>query len=617
MQWELCGAEEVHSEHSNQSKASHASETAEKAHRHAHEKVTVRVRTLEDVMKGDESGTSSMASMDWVRQKGDALCMGGFDKKPEELWGALPCFRVRLLGRCQEDEDEEEDPLKISSIYTFLFTSELLLRILVRGIRIFWGEDWGWMLLDAAIVISSLFEFVIEVIVSSSNDTEQANVFTNMRLLRILRVAKITRAFRIVRLVRFIRSLRTLLLCIGRTLRAMAWSAVLLLLIMFLFALIFTDLCTEHIAQYGLEGKYGEFLDRRAGSLMDSMHTLYASITGGFTWIEVRDAFDDISPAWGLLFEAYIAFCNFAVLNDHELNLESVSQEKEKYFRAVRRLFTQLDQNSDGGITRKEFERAWKDPVLQTVFDALEISSTDAWDLFRQLDRDGSGEVDVDEFLEGCMMIKGPARSIDVVCIKKDLIACDFGPRREPFLLDDLPGKQAAQKGRNNKKQILAPGALSRGAGQVPGLSELLEGSRVGNAGGKKNANGKALQGMAKSKNAKGKQPKTQDMASPMIAMPQFQMQQWLQAAASMGACGACGVPMPMMAGGFPMQAMQPTMYDGMDANVLMAGMMPFAGNVDMSQYMAAFGTQSYPYSNGDAFEYSDMRGAENQEEEE
>lgn len=457
--------EEVHSEHSNQSKASHASETAEKAHRHAHEKVTVRVRTLEDVMKGDESGTSSMASMDWVRQKGDALCMGGFDKKPEEswlrfIWRKLDKFVngwffeaffatiivtnsifIAIQVEWASVEPGAEMPqffFVISSIYTFLFTSELLLRILVRGIRIFWGEDWGWMLLDAAIVISSLFEFVIEVIVSSSNDTEQANVFTNMRLLRILRVAKITRAFRIVRLVRFIRSLRTLLLCIGRTLRAMAWSAVLLLLIMFLFALIFTDLCTEHIAQYGLEGKYGEFLDRRAGSLMDSMHTLYASITGGFTWIEVRDAFDDISPAWGLLFEVYIAFCNFAVLNvmtgvfcqsaiesaekDHELNLESVSQEKEKYFRAVRRLFTQLDQNSDGGITRKEFERAWKDPVLQTVFDALEISSTDAWDLFRQLDRDGSGEVDVDEFLEGCMMIKGPARSIDVVCIKKDLM---------------------------------------------------------------------------------------------------------------------------------------------------------------------------------------------------
>lgn len=52
------------------------------------------------------------AVVTWAAGQGDALCMGGFDKKPEELWGALPCFRVRLLGRCQEDEDEEEDPLK-------------------------------------------------------------------------------------------------------------------------------------------------------------------------------------------------------------------------------------------------------------------------------------------------------------------------------------------------------------------------------------------------------------------------------------------------------------------------------------------------------------------------
>lgn len=325
-----------------------------------------------------------------------------------------------------------------ASIYTFFFTFELILRIFAKGIKIFCGDDWGWMLLDGLIVATSLFEFIIEVVVSN-DESDQANVLTNMRLLRILRIAKITRAFRIVRLVRFIRSLRTLLLCIGRTLRAMAWSAVLLALIIFLFGLIFTDICTEYLAQDTVDVELATFLELRSGSLVDSMHTLYASITGGFTWIEARDAFARISPIWGLLFETYIAFCNFAVLNvmtgvfcqsaiesaekDHELNLESVSQEKEKYFRAVRRLFTQLDQNSDGGITRKEFERAWSDPVLQTVFDALEISSTDAWDLFRQLDRDGSGEVDVDEFLEGCMMIKGPARSIDVVCIKKDLMA--------------------------------------------------------------------------------------------------------------------------------------------------------------------------------------------------
>eukprot|EP00913_Durusdinium_trenchii_P008737 g8205.t1 len=63
-----------------------------------------------------------------------------------------------------------------------------------------------------------------------------------------------------------------------------------------------------------------------------------------------------------------------------------------------------------------------KDPSLHAIFDALEISAGDAWALFTQLDRDGDAEVNVDEFLEGCMLLKGPARSIDVIGIKRDLM---------------------------------------------------------------------------------------------------------------------------------------------------------------------------------------------------
>lgn len=445
----------VHSSHSN---ASHSN--PEKPRRRSH-KVTVRVRTADLHPEDSPGATTSMSSVAFVVPKG---CLAEYDKQPEESWLRFVQRKIKdfvagwffeaffasiivtnSIFIAVQVEWASQNPggdmplflFMIASGFTMLFTMELILRFIARGIWIFCGDDWGWMLLDTIIVATSLFEFIIEVVVS--NDEEgQANVLTNMRLLRILRIAKITRAFRIVRLVRFVRSLRTLLLCIGRTLRAMAWSAVLLGLIIFLFGLIFTDICTEHLSQAQDEGILEDFLKLRAGSLLATMHTLFGSITGGFTWIEARDAFDEISIIYGFLFEVYIAFCNFAVLNvmtgvfcqsaiesaekDHELNLESVQSEKEKYFRAVRRLFTQLDENSDGGITKKEFERAWSDPVLQTVFDALEISSTDAWDLFRQLDRDGSGEVDVDEFLEGCMMIKGPARSIDVVCIKKDLM---------------------------------------------------------------------------------------------------------------------------------------------------------------------------------------------------
>eukprot|EP00913_Durusdinium_trenchii_P026823 g25159.t2 len=136
----------------------------------------------------------------------------------------------------------------IASIYTLLFT--LLLRLLVGGVRTC-TQDWAWLALDILVVASSLMEFILEIILrgeetrESSEQSATQNVSTSMRMVRILRVAKITRAIRVVRLVKFIRSLKTLLYCIGRTLRAMAWSGVLLIMIIFLFSLIFTDICTE------------------------------------------------------------------------------------------------------------------------------------------------------------------------------------------------------------------------------------------------------------------------------------------------------------------------------------------------------------------------------------
>mmetsp|Transcript_53872 Transcript_53872/g.100929 ORF Transcript_53872/g.100929 Transcript_53872/m.100929 type:complete len:581 (+) Transcript_53872:47-1789(+) len=325
----------------------------------------------------------------------------------------------------------------IGSIYTLLFLFELLARVVADGFQVFCGPDWAWLLLDLVVVASGIFEFVLELALQQQEDG--GNMLENLRLLRILRIGRITRAIRVVRLVRFIRSLRQLLYSISQTLRAMVWSLVLLGMIMFLFGLIFTDITTEYLSRDARDVNvdHAGFLASRFGGLESSMHSLYSSITGGLTWIQARDAFAEISALWGFLFEAYIAFCLFAVLNvmtgvfcqsamesaekDHELVLQNVVQEKAKFFRALRRLFESLDENHDGGITEAEFEAAVNDPAVRSVFDSLEISASDAWMLFQQLDSDGNQNVDVEEFLEGCMIIKGPARSIDVISIKREI----------------------------------------------------------------------------------------------------------------------------------------------------------------------------------------------------
>ncbi|CAE7490380.1 Cacna1c [Symbiodinium sp. CCMP2592] len=327
----------------------------------------------------------------------------------------------------------------VSTFYSLLFTIELLIRLVAVGPRLYCGQDWAWTLLDTLVVATSVFEFIVELPVQHDEGQEEQSLFGNMRLLRILRIAKITRAVRIIRLVKFVRALRSLLFCIGKTLKAMAWSAALLVLIIFLFGLVFTDITTEYFAnpEQHWNPVTTDFLRLRFSSLELSMHTLFASITGGFTWVEARDAFAELSFVWGLMFEAFISFCLFAVLNvmtgvfcqsaiesaekDHELNLQMLAHERAKYFRAVKRLFQQLDKNGDGGITVVEFEVALQDPTLLQVFNALEISADDAWALFTQLDSDGDAHVDADEFLEGCMLLKGPARSVDVMGIKRDL----------------------------------------------------------------------------------------------------------------------------------------------------------------------------------------------------
>ncbi|CAJ1434096.1 unnamed protein product, partial [Effrenium voratum] len=160
----------------------------------------------------------------------------------------------------------------VATTYTFLFTLELLLRLVARP-SVICGEDWAWLLLDTTVVLTSLLEFALELPLHAEGEAGSNGIFSNMRLLRVLRVAKITRALRIIRVVKFVRSLKSLLFCIGRTMRALAWSGVLLFLIIFLFGLIFTDISTEFFARSESGGDTSDFLSKRFNSLASSMHT--------------------------------------------------------------------------------------------------------------------------------------------------------------------------------------------------------------------------------------------------------------------------------------------------------------------------------------------------------
>ena len=57
--------------------------------------------------------------------------------------------------------------------------------------------------------------------------------------------------------------------------------------------------------------------------------------------------------------------------------------------------------------------------ATKAFLESLEISATDAWTLFNSLNLDGNHVLTLEEFTEGCLLLRGNARSVDVFALKQ------------------------------------------------------------------------------------------------------------------------------------------------------------------------------------------------------
>ena len=82
-------------------------------------------------------------------------------------------------------------------------------------------------------------------------------------------------------------------------------------------------------------------------------------------------------------------------------------------------LVQRLDHTFCYGL-RFRFEEKLKSPAVQQYFQTLGLDVWDAWSFFKLLDQDAGGSVEVEEFLMGCLRLRGHATAIDVVKILQD-----------------------------------------------------------------------------------------------------------------------------------------------------------------------------------------------------
>lgn len=352
--------------------------------------------------------------------------------------------------------------------YAALFTLELLLKIWVDGRNFFCTQDRGmifWNYLDLTIVCTSMVEVIFDIllVVQAGGDGDSARIAPT-NLIRVVRIVRVLRVMRVIKVVKFIAGLTSLISSILSTLKSLLWSLLLLLMVMYVFGILFTDTVIGYISLHNLdmvaEGSMEADLLTHFGSLHLSMHTLFRAVTGGVDWGDMANLLIYINWIWGYFFTGYIAFSYFAVLNvmtavfckraiesaeqDEQNIMQRFHEDQKRSRKCIEQLFHIFDGlEADGAITLCELENFFEQEEVRAMFQSLDLSARDSWTLFKLLDEAGNGDINLAEFMEGCLRLRGPAKALDIACVMDESRRI----KRKVFLADERLQQLESQMG--------------------------------------------------------------------------------------------------------------------------------------------------------------------------
>jgi voltage-gated sodium channel len=301
--------------------------------------------------------------------------------------------------------------------FCFVFTCELAVRLSVYHVRFFCSSAWRWNCFDFLVVSIQLVEEALAYFMAGDGgDGGTGFDFSFMRILRVLRMIRI---IRLVRIMRMIGELRMLVASISNSLRSLLWTIFLLFLCIYIVGVYFTAMLADH------PNGDGEDVQVVWGSLFTSMLTLFECITGGMDWHDaLSPMMEHVSPLMALPFVLYVCFAILAMMNVItgvfvESALSSAKEDQEVFM--VNNVRDMLKQEGDQVMTWQMFVRILDKPEMIDYFKSIDVDISEARGLFMLLDLNDSGTLDTEEFLNGCIRLRGIAKSLDLALLAKQV----------------------------------------------------------------------------------------------------------------------------------------------------------------------------------------------------
>jgi len=250
---------------------------------------------------------------------------------------------------------------------------------------------------------------------------------------KIIRLLRITRGLRVLRAVRFSGSLRAMMFSLMSSLVPLFWAFCVMFLVMYFFTVVLVteiaDLLERTAASTDSRPDVDAFLPYYRSAL-DTVLYLFMSISGGIDWQMMAVPLVDVNPILMCVFVMYIFFMVFGVLNvvvgifvekakvkaerDREMLTEKGLEHEKEVMQRLRDIFNEADTDGDNAVSWEEFSEYIADSQVAAFFNSLGLDVHVAQALFVLLDVTGENQVNIDEFVHGCLRLRGSARIIDV-----------------------------------------------------------------------------------------------------------------------------------------------------------------------------------------------------------
>jgi len=316
-------------------------------------------------------------------------------------------------------------PFSISEhMFNAFFLVELAIRVGLLRRKFFW--DFRRHVLrtlncfDAAVVTVCC----IDVWVISELGAEKGT------LLRLLRCFRFSRALKIVRALKAFAPLRVLMSTIARSFFALIWSMVLLGLLVFLAGVFLCQAMQSYILDEEMSFTKRTELFRLYGRSFAATWTMFEATFSG-CWPNYAEPVVKLHWGFMLFYAIFVSVVVFAITRiitalflkdtlvaaaqDADMMVEETLQKKKAYANKLNELFRVFDTTGDGTISLEEFESLLERKQVLGYLSLLELEVHEVMSLFRLLDVNRDGVISHQEFTRGIMLMRGQARSMDVI----------------------------------------------------------------------------------------------------------------------------------------------------------------------------------------------------------